>query len=258
RPVQPAVGADLGERLVGDRLVELDRHERVLVAAGAVDAHRRQVDALLREDPGDGRDGARLVTGEDDEGVVVAAEGDGEAVDLGDLDASTADGRAAYDGALARALELEDGGVGVRVVAARDVLEGPLEARVLGLVVRMAEAEVAGREADQPAQQRAVRPVALARRGEGAVQQDPHALGRAAHDRPGQEPEAARARGVRRRRAHHDGAQDIEERYHRSVSVSRKSAPRRERSAPVERGAGDVASTPTTSPTRRSPSESTR
>src|SRR5690606_26069583 len=217
RPVQPGVGPDLGQRFVGDRLVGLDRHERVLVPAGPVDAHRGEVDAILGEDPGDRRDRAGLVVRLEAEGVVVAAEGDGEAVDRMDLAPSAADGRSTDADPFARAFEVEDRRVRVRVLAQVDRLELPLEPGLRGLVVGLAQPEVVGREADQPADDRAVRAVPLARRGEGAVELDPGAFRRSAQDRAGHEPETAGAGRVRRGRPDHDGTEDVEERNHRRL-----------------------------------------
>ena len=104
--------------------------------------------------------------------------------------------------------------VRMRLLVERRLLERVVEPFALGDLERVANALVVGTEAHQPADDRLVGAVAFAGAREGAVQLDRRALGRSADEAAREQPEPARARRVRRRRADHDGADDVEKRDH--------------------------------------------
>src|SRR5690606_27701379 len=116
RPAQPRELAQVLEERVRNGRVRLDGHERVLVTTRAVHAHRREADVLRGETARDRHNGAGLVAREHDERVVVATEGNREAIQLAHLDPAAADRRTCDVHRLASACQLEYHAVRMRAV----------------------------------------------------------------------------------------------------------------------------------------------
>src|SRR5688572_24851376 len=119
-------------------------------------------------------------------------------------------------------LDGDASGVGMCVVGERCLLEDVVEPLALRDLERIAEALVVRTEAHQAAGDRLVGAVPLTRAGERAVQLDACPLWGASDEISRQESQSARARRVRRRRADHDRADDVEERDHGYPALRRR------------------------------------
>ena len=114
----------------------------------------------------------------------------------------------------------------MRLRVERRLLERVGEPFALGDFERRANAVVVGAKAHQPGDDRLVGAVALTGASKRAVQFDLRALGRTAHEAAREQPEAARAGGVRTRRPNHHRADDVEKRDHgRKVAARRLGEP---------------------------------
>ena len=127
---------------------------------------------------------------------------------------------------LARALDGEAHGVRMRLVARASSSRSGSRALRARDVERVAKPLIVGAKAEQAAGERLVGAVSFAGARERAVQLDARAARRAAHEPAREQPEAARARRVRRRRADHHGADDVEQRDHRQPAFCARRAAR--------------------------------
>ena len=197
-----------------DMLVGFDDHQGITAPLVAAQAHVGHVDAQLVQHRCHRRHRAVFILIADDQGVEHAVEADVDAVHLVHQDAA-----AAYAACLKLQLfaagvpGLDNSGVGVGVPQLHSV-DGVDQSPLFRLLKGKGNAQVVGLHAQQPRHQSAVRAVAGAGLGKGAMQMDPGLHRLVAQQRPGHAADADRSRRVGTGRAHHHRAQNIENIQH--------------------------------------------
>src|SRR5688500_1371701 len=220
RPSHPGEGANIVRGFIVGHLVELDHHERIAAALYSRQLERRDIEAILGEDRGDPRDRATHVLCNQNDRVIRAGHFHGKTVDPGHEDPAGAKGRAQHHRVAIAALQRDADAVRMNLVLFSELglLERVLQPFAFGDLERAPNALVVGAEAHQAGDDRFVGAVPFPRSGKRTVQLDAGTLRRSADETSGQQPQATCASRVRRRRADHDGTDDVEERDHSSYS----------------------------------------
>ena len=203
--------AHLVDQVVGDPLVRLEHGVGSPAALGAEGAHGGDVEPARSERPGERCEHAGFVAVGDEDRGQLALDVDAHAVDAADADAAAAERLALHhDGASLRGMHGDAHGVGVerRVVSALDDRED--EAGFLRQRERVAHALVVGVEAEDARHERLVGAVATMGAREGVEQGEVNPCERTRCQQAGDARDAERSRGVRARRAHHNGAEHLE------------------------------------------------
>ena len=203
---------DGGLRLGAHRLVGFQHGVGDLALALAVHARGGDVHVLLGDAVRDVGQHALLVALPHDDARALACDAHVDVVDLANDGRAAADALAAHVHRVARGVHDADvDGVGMVVVGVGQGAEGEREPRSLGQVERVADAQVVGFHAQHAGHERLVGAVPRERVGERPEQPELHRGGVGQAQAPRHERDAQRARGVRARRAHHDGADDVGE-----------------------------------------------
>ena len=162
---------------------------------------------------------AGLVVLPDDKACALAGDVDGDSVHLAQLRRAAADGDASHAHAHARCvLRLDVDGVGMVGLGERVALELELEALRARLAERCGDARVIGVHTEHACDQRFVGAVTLVGLAERSVQRELDVHGFACEQAARHACDSQGSCGVRRRRSHHDGADDVSNalRFHRA------------------------------------------
>ena len=204
--------------LFGRLAVDLHDHDGDAAAPVAVQRHRADVDARLRQKARHMREHARFIVLPDDEARTLAGDVDGDPVHQAQLRRAAADGDASHAHAHAGCIHgLDVDGVGVVSLGEGVAHELKLEALRARLAEGRGDARVIGVHTEHACDQGFVGAMPLVGLAERPVQRKLDVHGLACEQAARHACDSQGSCGVRRRRSHHDGADDVSDalRFHR-------------------------------------------
>ena len=211
-----ALDGRVREDLVGDlrkyRVVDLQHGKRVRALRGAVQRHRRDVDAVFCKASGDMREDAGDIHLVHDHRVELPRDVHVDAVDARELGSSPNRHAARLDGRSPLRLRPDVDRVGMPGIRVEIVLELDGHPGLARQIERLADARVIGMQAEDAGDERLVGAVPAACAREGPVEREAHAPRLAVEEVAHHRGDVERAGRVRRRRPDHDGADDVSER----------------------------------------------